>query len=79
MLKRLMLRFWVKEKERLASLSVPSPRATQRASHSLADTEPELEGCGSGAMILAAAADSLMKAHSAGESGRNGDVARRRS
>ena len=45
---------WVNEKERLASLSVLSRRATKRASRSLANTETELEGRGNVATILVA-------------------------
>ena len=49
-----MLRFRVKEKERLASISVLSPRATQQASCSLVNTETELGGRGNEVTTLGA-------------------------
>ena len=49
-----VLSFWVNKKERLASLSVLSRRATKQASNSLVDTEIELGGRSSRTATLAA-------------------------
>ena len=48
-----MLSLCVNKKERLALTSVLSLRATKQASHSLADTDTKLGGCGSGATTRA--------------------------